>query len=235
MTSTFTRRSSGNGPSTGQELFDQIAPGRPARRRNWPRVGAGVALAVVCGAVFVLLYASAGSRHPVLAVAQPVVIGETITAPDLTTARVSSDSALSPIPAGEVSQVIGRRAAVALVPGTLLTMADLASGPLLGPGEASVGLDLKPGQVPAGLLPGDSVAVIETTSSGQQTEGSPSGTPTVLVSQATVLSMAEPTAQSATDNTEITLAVPADVAADVVAASSAGDIALAGLGPVGGS
>lgn len=239
MSSTFTARTSGNGQSTGQDLFEQLVPGRPVRRRNWPRVGAGLALAVVCGAVFVLLYASAGSRHPFLAVAQPVAVGQTITASDLTTARVTSDSALSPIPAGEASYVVGHRAAVTLVPGTLLTAADLSSGPLVGPGEASVGLDLKPGQAPGDLVPGDSVVVVEVAGSDQDsvqgTVSAASGVPTVLVGQALVLSVIEPTSQSASDDTEVTLAVPADLAANIVAASSLGDIAIAGLGPDAGA
>lgn len=239
MSSTSTARTPGNGQSTGQELFDQLVPGRPVRRRNWPRVGAGIALSVVCGAVFVLLYASAGSRHPFLAVAQPVSVGQAITASDLTTARVSSDSALLPIPADDASLVVGRRAVVALVPGTLLTGADLSSGPLLGPGEASVGLDLKPGQVPDGLLPGESVVVIETASSdpdlSQDSSNASPGAPTVLVGQALVLSVIEPTSDSATNDTQVTLAVPADVAADIAAVSSAGDVAVAGLGAGAGS
>src|ERR1700758_4285842 len=121
---TTTARISGNGRPPAPELIDQLAPGRPLRRRNWPRLGAAAALAVVCGALFVLLYQSAGSRHPFLAVARPVASGQVVAPSDLTTVRVTSDSALTPIPADEAGLVIGRHAAVALVPGTLLTPAD---------------------------------------------------------------------------------------------------------------
>lgn len=237
MPSTFVNRTAANGRGTAQDLFDQLAPGRPARHRNWPRVGAGVALAILCGAIFVLLYSTAGSRHPYLAVAKPVAVGQMITASDLATARVTSDSTISPIPATEIGVVIGRRASVALVPGTLITPLELASGPVLGDGQASVGLDLKPGQAPEGLVPGQSVVVVDTSSQpalGGGTSGT-SGSPLVLVSQATVLSTMEPTSNSASDDTEVTLAVPADIAPEVVAASSAGDIAIAGLGSSSGS
>ncbi|HMK63069.1 MAG TPA: SAF domain-containing protein [Acidimicrobiales bacterium] len=224
-------RVTGNGQATGLDLLDQLTPGRAPRRRNWPRVGAAVALAVFCGALFVLLYASAGARHPYLAVALPVAAGNTITAADLTTARVQSDAALSPIPASEAEAVVGRHAAVALVPGTLLTPADLAAGPVLGADEASVGLDLKPGEVPGDLVPGANVVVIDTSSSGQTS----SPVPDVLVSQAPVLSVVQPTANSADGDTQVTLAVPADLAADVATAASGGDVAIAGLGSGAGS
>lgn len=235
--STTTTLGAGNGQATGLEQLDHRPAKRLRGRRNWPRVGAAAALAIVCGALFVLLYGSAGSRHPVLAVAQPVAAGTPITASDLTTVRVTDDPALAPVPATEAGAVVGRRAAVALVPGTILTPADLASGPVITAGQASVGLDLKPGQVPSGLEPGESVLVVETASPGQgaASTSAASGTPTILVDQAIVLSVAEPSASSGSPDTRVTLVVPADLAAEVVAAASADQIALAGLGPSGGS
>ena len=232
---TTTTRTSGNGQATGLELAEQLAPGRPIRRRNWPRVGAAAALAVFCGALFVLLYASAGSRHPFLSVARPVAAGGTITAADLRIARVQADPALSPIPANDASAVVGHRASVALVPGTLLTPDDLASGPILGADQASVGLDLKPSQVPANLAPGDSVVVIATGAPGQGAAAGGSGVANVLVSKATVLSVTAPSTSSANGDTEVTVSVPADLAAEVATAASAGDIAVAALGSNGSS
>jgi hypothetical protein len=224
-------RTSGNGRSpTTTNLIEQLGRSSTSRRRNWPRLAAASALAILCGALFVFLYASAGSRHPFLAVAQPVAPGEVITAADLATARVTSDSALSPIPADEAGLVVGRHAAVALVPGTLLTMADIASGPLVGSGDASVGLDLKPGQLPAGLAPGDSVLVIETAALSQAAALSSSGVPVVL-GRATVLSVLAPSADSPTGDTTVTLVVSTSEVAQVVGAASAGQISLAGLGP----
>ena len=228
-----TARTSGNGRLTSPDLLEQLAPAPGRRRRNWPRVGAASALALLCGALFVLLYASAGSRHPFLAVARAVAPGQVITSADLTTARVPSDPALSPIPADEASLVIGRHAAVALVPGTLLTSSDVASGPLVASGDASVGLDLKPGQLPAGLEPGDSVLVIQT--AGPQSSAlSGFGQPTVL-GKATVLALRSPPADSPTGDTVVTLVVSTSQVAQVVDEASAGQISLAGLGSTVGS
>lgn len=232
---TLATRASTNGQSAGQELLEQLAPGRSSRHRSWPRVGAGVALAIISGSIFVALYASEGSRHPYLAVARPVAVGETVVAADLTTVRMPSASALDPIPAGQVDAVIGRRAAVGLVPGTLLTGRDLASGPILGRDQASVGLDLKPGQVPAGLAPGGSVAVIETTGAGSGAVAAAISNPTVLVSRATVLSAVTPTNAAASNDTEVTLVVPADLAAAIATAAAAGQVAVVGVSPEGSS
>lgn len=232
--STTSTRTSADGQGAVVDLLGQLTPGRAVRRRNWSRVAAALALAVFCGGVFVILYASAGGRHPYLAVARSISAGETITASDLSVAHVQSDSALSPIPANEANAVVGHRAAVALAPGTLLTPADLASGPLLGAGEASVGLDLKPGQVPGNLSPGTSVIVIDTAGSQPASASGTSGPGSVLVSRAAVLNVSLPTANSANGDTEVTLAVPADVAAEVATAAAAGDIAVAALGGSGG-
>lgn len=240
---TLTTRSPSNGHQSGQDLLEQLVPGRVPGRRNWSRVGAGLALAIASGAVFVALYASAGARHPFLAITKPVTVGQTITAADLTTVRLAAAPPLSPVPADEASGVIGRRAAVALVPGTLLTPGDLASGPLIGRGDASVGLDLKPGQVPLGLTPEALVAVVETGAPGSSqppTAGSASpaslgSAQMVLAGRAVVLSVVLPTTDSATGNTEVTVAVAADAAPAVATAASAGQVALVELGSGEGS
>src|SRR5262249_27237931 len=67
---------------------------------------------------------------------------------DLTAVRISADPALRPIPSSDASDVIGKRAAVALVPGTLLTAAELTTEPLPGPGQQLVGLGLQQERLP---------------------------------------------------------------------------------------
>lgn len=234
-------RTRGNGQATGLEFVEHLSPSRAQRRRAISRLVWSLAFAVVGGVVFVGLYASAGSRHPVLAMSSSVPQGARISASDLRLVRVADDPGLSPIPSSQEDSVIGRRAAVTLVPGTLLTPADLSSSPLLGAGEASVGLDLKPGQFPAGLAPGESVVVIQTQAQAQAQAPPASGTPgsptnaNVLVDRATVISVTPPNPSSGTSDEQVTLALPADLATEVVSAASAGQIALAGLGPGAGS
>lgn len=240
MTTTLSR-SAPNGHVRPPKTLDQLAPGPNGRRRNWPRVGAAVALAVLSGALFVLLYASAGSRHPILAVARAVPVGGVVTPGDLATARIAPDPSLSPIPVQDAAEVIGRRAAVALVPGTLLTAQDIAAGPVVGASRASVGLDLKAGEIPAGLSPGDTVLVVGTNGANPAAPaaltagGQGTGAPVVLVDRAVVLAVAGPTGGSGSSDTAVTIEVPAGLAATVATAAAAGEIALAGLGQAGGT
>lgn len=231
MTSTTRLAAGGNGLAPSVDGHRRARSSSAPRRRSWARIGAGLAVAVACGSIAALLYGAAGARRPVLAVARAVQAGETISASDLTTVRVPSNPGLSPVPAQDASAVVGRQAAVPLVPGTLLTPADLSSGPILGPGLASVGLDLKAGHSPGGLVPGAVVMVVVVPAGG----GPGGGTPSVLVDSAKVLSLVPPSASSGNGDTEVTLAVPTALAAQVASAGAQGEVALVGLGSGGGS
>lgn len=216
---------------TGPDLFAHLGGAAPRHHRNWPRVGAAVGLAVLCGVVFVLLLGNAGSRHPVLALDRAVPAGSELSANDFTTVGVASDPGLTPIPASDLGTVVERRAAVALEPGTLLTPGDLTTAPVVASGSTTVGLELKPGQAPGDLAPGEDVMIVETATSNGP--GTASSSPTVLVQSARVLAVTS--ASGGSGDTSLTIIVPANVAPAVVNAASAGTIAIAALGPLGGS
>lgn len=160
----------------------QVAKGRvhangqrpsPGRSVNLSRVALAMMLIAGLSLAFLLLYTSAGDRHDVLAVARPVAAGSVITAADLTEARVSVDPSLRPIPVSRQSEVVGRAAAVDLVPGTLLTRGHLADGPVVRTGRDVVGLALKAGQLPQGVRAGDRVLLVRsggTTTAGAATQ-----------------------------------------------------------------
>ena len=233
MTTTTRLAGGGNGLAPGLDGQRRTRSSGAPRRRSWARVGAGLAVAVACGSIGALLYGAAGARRPVLAVARAVHAGDTISAADLTTVRIPANPGLAPVPAQDAAAVVGRQAAVALVPGTLLTSADLSSGPVLGPGSASVGLDLKAGHSPGGLVPGAAVMVVVVPAAAGP--GGPTQGPSVLVDSAKVLSVVPPSASSGNGDTEVTLAVPAALAAEVAGAGAQGEVALVGLGPGGSS
>jgi hypothetical protein len=96
-----------------------------------------------------------------LAVAKAVPIGAEIVAEDLKTVELRLGSGLSAIPARDINAVVGKRAAVALVPGTLLVRDALTDKELIGPGQAQIGLGVKKANLPAtSLHPGDSVLIV---------------------------------------------------------------------------
>ena len=152
------------------------APRSAAARRRSSRKSllAGV-LVVLLGGLLALLAGRMLTEHSqVLAVARDVPVGATVTAGDLTVANVTSDPALSPIPATEQSQIVGLVAQVPLVRGELLTRAQVGTGDGLGPAEMLVALPLKEGQFPArGLAPGQPVLIV--TTQGSTGVGTPAG------------------------------------------------------------
>ena len=156
MTAATSRRSPGTGAGTPS---NGTAPATRLRRRL-PLTAVAVLVAVVGAVVFAGLLSSTNERSEVLAVARPVAVGERIEAADLAVAEVSASNALRPVPAAERARVVGRRAAVGLVPGTLLSAEAVATGPVLDPGKATVGLSLKPGRFPLGIAKGQRVLLV---------------------------------------------------------------------------
>jgi hypothetical protein len=157
-----------------QNIVAQGWPGRPSlpapppapvgrlpRRRRWGLVAVGVVLVVVGAVVAYLLVVTAGVTHSYLAVRRDVPYGAAIGPDDLTVVNVNPAAGLQPIPVSRRSRVIGKHAATDLVPGTLLTQAQLTDRTVPAPGEHLVGIELKPAQVPARTLkPGDAVALV---------------------------------------------------------------------------
>jgi Flp pilus assembly protein CpaB len=214
---------------------------RPKRR---PLLAIGsLALVTVCAASFLSLYVRAGGRTSVLAVTRSVPAGQNITAGDLAIVRVSLSPGLSVINAASLDQVVGRRAAVQLEPGDLLSPSDLSNGAGLPPGDAIVGVATKPGQVPAnGVQPGDRVDVVLTAVSGvspSAVDGSsvPSGTSasaqglpgSLLAQNATVTEVS--TEASSDGTTVVSLMVSSAVAPAIASASTSGSVALVLVDP----
>jgi hypothetical protein len=151
---------SGTGP-----VDAPIAPPRMVRQRRVRPGLLGLAVLLIAlgglGAAFAVTSVRATGSY--LAVARSVEVGRTVGADDLAVVQVAGGQGLRPVPASRLDDVVGKRAAVALTPGTLLTLAQLTDDPLLGPGQQQLALDLGAGQVPAkNLHPGDRVLLVST-------------------------------------------------------------------------
>ena len=162
-------------------------PRRPGRHRQLPLVVIGVLLVLGGALAFADASVHLGSREEVLVVAQPVAAGQVLTSGDLRAARLSTGSGLDVVASGQEATVVGRRAAVALVAGSLLTASEVGSTPAVASGFDVVALGLKPGAYPPQLGPGDRVLVVpvsSATSGGSGTSpasGSPVGATVVSV------------------------------------------------------
>ncbi|SHN42713.1 SAF domain-containing protein [Cryptosporangium aurantiacum] len=133
------------------------------RRVRTGHLGLAVALVAIGGLLAAFAFYAATRTGDYLAVARPVAAGATITAEDLAVVQVNSTVGLTPLAASERGSVVGKRAKVSLVPGTLLTKDQLTDVELVGPGQQQVGIGLKPERMPAKRLsPGDKVQLVST-------------------------------------------------------------------------
>lgn len=131
------------------------------RRVRTGHLGLAVALVAIGGLLAAFAFYAATRTGDFLAVARPVAAGATITAEDLAVVQVNSAAGLTPLAASRRGSVVGKRAKVSLVPGTLLTAGQLTDEVLVGPGQQQVGLGLKPQQMPASRLsPGDGLRLV---------------------------------------------------------------------------
>jgi hypothetical protein len=213
----------------------------PSRRRK-PLV-ALVSLTVVCAsiAIFADLYASADRQVPVLIVTSTIQQGQLITGSLLGQASASISGGVTPIPVSDASELSGRRAAVTIPAGSLLTPADVTASQPISSGDAVVGLALKAGQLPAaGLEPGDRVIIVQTASPGtplssaSTTSSNPGGqsgevgaSTGVLVPEATVFNAeAPPSNSSSSASLLVSVEVSSTLAAAVSTAAAAGQVSL---------
>lgn len=139
----------------------------PRQRRPGFLIGAGM-LVLFAVATNVYLFVSSGERVSVVKVARDVAADHEITQADLERARVAVEPGVAVIPARQLDQVVGRRAAVPLRQGTLLAVSQLSTQQSPPAGRTLVGMSLKPGAMPPGLAPGWKVRAVFTAGSQSQ-------------------------------------------------------------------
>jgi hypothetical protein len=122
-----------------------------------------VLLIVGSALLFATIFSRTGSQTRVLVLARSVEAGHVLESSDLRAANVTTGRGVATVLASSEASVVGRTTAVPLADGSLLTRNALGSGRALRAGEAMVGLALKPGTFPSGLVTGDHVRVVDTT------------------------------------------------------------------------
>ncbi len=223
------------------------------RRRSLSALGAALVI-VTSTAVATAAYLQASHRVAVLAVRRAIAPGEAIAPQDLAVVHVATSPQVEVIPSRDARLVVGRRAAVALLPGTLLAPGALSGARALAVGSSMVGVALKPGELPAGGLEvGDQVMVVLTAGTsgipitgsatggaagGQAANGngpnapsigapSETGLGTVLAPDAVVSFVGPPgNASTGSDTQVVSLSVPQALAPSVATAAVAGQVSL---------
>ncbi len=229
-------------PTRGESKTEFRLPVTSRGRR--PLVAVVSALLVFTSiAVFASVYSSANHQTPALIVVQTIQEGQRISGTDLGQASVAISAGVSPIPVSSAPLLAGKRAAVTIPAGSLLTLADVAGSVPIAAGEAVVGMALKDGEYPsAGVESGDQVMIVQSASPGAPATASASATATdtgsgsqnaggsasgVLVPQATVFDVGPPSANSSSGaSLLVSVEVSTTLAAEVSNAASAGEVSL---------
>ena len=201
----------------------------PVRRRRPLLAAVAVMLIVGCAAVSASLVLARDHSMSVLTVTRRVPAGQVLTTADLGTATISGNG-LTAFDAHSRGGVVGLTAAVDLLPGTLLSGAMVTRDPVPGPGQAVVGLSLKPGLLPdAELRAGSFVMVVRLAApTGSPVSAIDPGGDQLLVPRARVLSE---TSDPTTGGRLVSLVLDRSAAADVSRAAAAGTVSLVVIGP----
>lgn len=212
-------------PSGGPDGGQGPLPPLPRQRRR--RMLVLGLLLVVAGALTAgYLFTGLRDRTPVLMVSRDVPIGTQLTAADLATTQVATDTGVAVIPSRQLHQVIGRFASVDLRKGTLLAPSQLTSAVSPRAGQQVVPVSLKLDQLPArGLNPGDLVLVVATP--GQESQDQPAkGTASPAPGEDTPAIVDQVSAPDADGVVRVDLLVDARVGPTLAMQASTGRLAL---------
>jgi hypothetical protein len=206
----------------------EVAELPSGRQRRRPLVLLGFISLVVTGSLLTAWgYNEATSSTEVVAVRNAVAKGETIEGGDLRTVSISADASVATIPAEQADRmVLGRRAAVDLPQGALVSEDSIAQDVVPGVGESVVGVTLPASQLPGEPLEvGDRVRVVDAPGvagpggQGGSSEGRDSGEPAeVSVEVAGV--------RAAGDRTTVSVIVAEDQAGPLAARAATGRVVI---------
>lgn len=229
MTSTTTSAKASRNGHLPQTSVTRAGTPLPVREKRPAYIALAVVLIVGLAAVGAYFYTQAGKKTPVVEVVNHIAAGHTISRTDLTTVDVAGG--VTAIGGASMQSIVGETAVVELLPHTLLQRAMVTDAPTLSTTQAQVGVEVKPGQIPAGgLSVGDTVEVLQLPDKNAAASATSQTAPaaTVLVDNATVYgSEADP---SQSGGTLLTLVVPRSDVAAIATASNASLIALVRVG-----
>jgi hypothetical protein len=127
-----------------------------------------LALIAAGGAGVAVLLLQVAHRTEVVTVVRDVQVGQVLTEDDLGKASIALDPAVKAVRSDNLDSVVGKRAAVELKPGSLLSPSQVTKDSLVKAGEQLVPIGLKPEQIPASaLVPGQKVQLVHVPAQGQ--------------------------------------------------------------------
>lgn len=236
MTTTSTTQPDTNRPTTsatgtwtthGKKPTSRLRGTR--RRRSIPHLLLGALLVLACAAAFLVVSLNSGTKHSVLALAQPVSVGQVLSTQDLKQVNVAVGPGVSVVDASQAASVVGKTMSENLPAGALLTLDAVSGSGMPSTGQALAALSLKAGQFPPEVSPGAHVSVVFVPGQAGAGLTDPPTQDSTTVWPAVVTSVSMPPNQQITvASVEVT-----PVAARQIAAVPAGQLAVVML-PGGG-
>lgn len=214
-----------NGAGTPAGPEGGLLPSPPKARRRWGLFAAMAALVCLGALGNVWLHQATTNAKQVVAARTTIERGSIITRDQLVTVQVGSDPALRSVPASALADLVGKRAAVDVAAGSLLTTDSTTDKQIPGTGHSLVGVGVMPAMMPGTkLMAGDQVRIVATPSQAgvpAATPGAPTSVAAVVVSTFTGT---DTTGQGA--QTIITVDVPSGDAAQLAAMAASGKVAV---------
>jgi len=127
-------------------------PVRMPGRRNPKWIALGIVALCLGGLLSYVIYSRVATETAVVAVANTVYRGELIDREDLTTITLQGTSLTQAVPARELDNLVGKRAAFDLAEGSVVVSSAVTAEAVPAVGRAVVGLKLEMGRVPTSLL-----------------------------------------------------------------------------------
>lgn len=203
---------------TGTAPVPHLVP-PPKIRRRPVHIVATIAAIFIGASIAAWGWTATTTSEEVIAARTTIPRGAVITVDDLTTAQISSDNTLKVVPSQDIDELVGKRAALDIAAGGLLTPEMATEDNMPPQGQSIVGISLTPAQVPATTpRSGDKVRLVATAGEGGDTS---SGTP--LTTSAEVL---DSSTDEVSGNTVVNVLVPYADAAVLADRASTGNIAL---------
>jgi hypothetical protein len=199
-----------------------------------------VAVVATCAALFALIYVHSTHLVAVVGITRQIPQGQIVEVSDLRQVDISISAGVDVVPVADASEVIGKQASVTLLAGTLITPSDVGATQELPVDRAIVGIDLKPGMMPAaGVEEGETVLVVLTAPAGtgistgrSSNSDSVNGEPGAadVIATATVVGVDNSPNDSGSGDAVVSVDVPLAEAPLVADSSAAGQAALVLVG-----
>lgn len=211
-------------PGQGRGSGSALIPSPPRARRRWGLFAAMAALVCLGALGNVWLHQATTDAKQVVAARAMIERGTIVTRDQLMTVQIGTDPAVRAVPASDLAGLVGRRAAVDVAAGSLLTTESTTDKQIPAAGHSLVGVGVMPALMPGTkLMAGDRIRIVSTPAQQgvSTTAGALTAVAAVVVSTFTGT---DTTGQGA--QTIITVEVPAEQAVQLAAMAGSGKVAV---------